>query len=151
MTQSSQPKRGDVLVLVGTRKGGFILSSGPARKQWSVTEPHFSGSEPVTFDSPSGAVSSSGPAGDIFHMAFDPRDGGTIFAAISSFIWGPEIHRSRDYGKTWQSSSRGPRFSDGERTVSNHVSSILDKLHLANRTQAALYALREGLATLETG
>ena len=39
----------------------------------------------------------------------------------------------------------------GERTVSNHVSNILDKLHLANRTQAALYALREGLATLETG
>ncbi|MBV7334861.1 response regulator transcription factor [Chloroflexi bacterium TSY] len=36
----------------------------------------------------------------------------------------------------------------GERTVGNHISSILSKLHLANRTQAALYALREGLATL---
>ncbi len=36
-----------------------------------------------------------------------------------------------------------------ERTVRNHVSNILDKLHLANRTQAALYALREGLAHLE--
>ena len=36
-------------------------------------------------------------------------------------------------------------------TVSNYVSSILGKLHLANRTQAALYALREGLASLETG
>jgi NarL family two-component system response regulator LiaR len=35
-----------------------------------------------------------------------------------------------------------------ERTVRNHVSHILDKLHLANRTQAALYALREGLASL---
>jgi NarL family two-component system response regulator LiaR len=35
-----------------------------------------------------------------------------------------------------------------ERTVRNHVSNILDKLHLANRTQAALYALREGLASL---
>jgi len=35
-----------------------------------------------------------------------------------------------------------------ERTVGNHVSCILDKLHLANRTQAALYALREGLASL---
>ena len=51
-------------------------------------------------------------------MAFDPRDGGTIIAAISSVIWGPEVHRSRDYGKTWQPSSQGPRFSDGERTVS---------------------------------
>lgn len=36
-----------------------------------------------------------------------------------------------------------------ERTVGNHIGAILSKLHLANRTQAALYALREGLATLE--
>ena len=35
------------------------------------------------------------------------------------------------------------------RTVRTHVSNILDKLHLANRTQAALYALREGLASLD--
>jgi NarL family two-component system response regulator LiaR len=35
-----------------------------------------------------------------------------------------------------------------ERTVGNHIGSILGKLHLANRTQAALYALRTGLATL---
>jgi two-component system, NarL family, response regulator LiaR len=38
-----------------------------------------------------------------------------------------------------------------ERTVRTHVSNILDKLHLANRTQAALYALREGIATLGDG
>ena len=38
----------------------------------------------------------------------------------------------------------------GERTVGNHVSTILRKLHLANRTQAALYALRRGLVDLET-
>jgi two-component system, NarL family, response regulator LiaR len=37
----------------------------------------------------------------------------------------------------------------GERTVRTHVSNILGKLHLANRTQAALYAQREGLAHLE--
>lgn len=40
------------------------------------------------------------------------------------------------------------RLSIGERTVRTHVSNILDKLRLANRTQATLYALREGLADL---
>ena len=38
-----------------------------------------------------------------------------------------------------------------DRTVGKHVGNILDKLHLANRTQAALYALREGLAKLDSG
>ncbi|MBI1257427.1 MAG: response regulator [Chloroflexi bacterium] len=37
-----------------------------------------------------------------------------------------------------------------ERTVRNHVGSILSKLHLANRTQAALYALRVGIVRLDT-
>lgn len=36
-----------------------------------------------------------------------------------------------------------------ERTVGNHIGNLLNKLHLANRTQAALFALREGLAKLE--
>ena len=42
-------------------------------------------------------------------------------------------------------------LSIGEGTVRVHVSNILSKLHLASRTQAALYALREGLATLDDG
>jgi NarL family two-component system response regulator LiaR len=37
----------------------------------------------------------------------------------------------------------------GEATVRSHVSSILRKLQLASRTQAALYALREGLVALD--
>jgi len=40
------------------------------------------------------------------------------------------------------------RLLIGERTVGVHISALLSKLHLANRTQAALYALREGLASL---
>ena len=40
------------------------------------------------------------------------------------------------------------RLVVSERTVGAHISTILSKLHLANRTQAALYALREGLASL---
>jgi two-component system, NarL family, response regulator LiaR len=43
------------------------------------------------------------------------------------------------------------RLVIGERTVGNHIANILSKLHLANRTQAALYALREGIASLDDG
>jgi NarL family two-component system response regulator LiaR len=41
-------------------------------------------------------------------------------------------------------------LSISERTVRTHVGNILGKLHLANRTQAALYALRKGLASLDS-
>jgi NarL family two-component system response regulator LiaR len=41
------------------------------------------------------------------------------------------------------------KLTISERTVGKHVSNILDKLHLANRTQAALYALRRGIASLD--
>lgn len=41
------------------------------------------------------------------------------------------------------------KLAVSDRTIAKHVSSILGKLHLTNRTQAALYALREGLATLK--
>jgi len=41
------------------------------------------------------------------------------------------------------------RLVIAEMTVRTHVSNILNKLHLASRTQAALYALREGLASLD--
>jgi len=56
------PKRGSVVVLVGTRKGAFILRSDARRKSWSVEGPHFAGFE-------------------VHHFILDPRDRGTLFAA----------------------------------------------------------------------
>ena len=50
----------------------------------------------------------------------------------------------------WTNQDIADKMYVSERTIRTHVSNILSKLHLANRTQAALYALREGIATLDT-
>ncbi len=60
-----------------------------------------------------------------------------------------EVQTLRLIAKGLTNQNIAQKLSISERTVGKHVSNILDKLHLANRTQAALYALRRGLAHLE--
>jgi len=72
-----------VRVLVGTRKGAFVLTSDGARKQWSVGGPHFAGWE-------------------IYHVKGSPADPNRIFASQSSSWFGQVMQRSDDAGKTWQ-------------------------------------------------
>ena len=81
MTQGSSATKCDVMVLLGTRKGAFILSSGKSRKNWQVSGPHSPGSE-------------------VFHLSYDHREGGTVFAAVNHMIWGPTVQRSHDLGTT---------------------------------------------------
>jgi NarL family two-component system response regulator LiaR len=64
-------------------------------------------------------------------------------------LTGREMEVLRLVAQGLSNSEIGERLFISERTVRNYVSSILDKLHLANRVQAALYALREGLTTLD--
>ncbi len=71
-----------VRVLVGTRKGGFILSSDGDRKKWDVSGPFFAGWE-------------------IYHMKGSPVDPDRIYASQSSSWFGQVIQRSDDGGKTW--------------------------------------------------
>ena len=94
MSQGAEANRGDIVVMVGTRKGAFLLTSDRARRDWSVSGPHHAGS-------------------DVFHMAYDGREGGTAFAAINNPIWGPEIQRSHDLGATWERAQRNPAFPEG--------------------------------------
>ncbi len=97
MSDILKPKTGDIVLMVGTRKGTFLLSSGPGRKEWSLSGAHHAGS-------------------DVFHMAYDGRDG-TVFAAINNPIFGPEIQRTNDLGATWTQASKNPAFAsqgDGE-------------------------------------
>ena len=96
MAQGSSGGNGDALLLIGTRKGAFILSSDGARKSWKVSGPHNAGSE-------------------VFHLTYDSREGGVLFAAVNHLIWGPNIQRSYDLGKSWLPTKEPPRIS-GEET-----------------------------------
>jgi photosystem II stability/assembly factor-like uncharacterized protein len=71
-----------VRVLVGTRKGGFILTSDGKREKWSVSGPHFAGWE-------------------IYHIKGSPADPNRLYASQSSGWYGQQIQRSDDGGETW--------------------------------------------------
>ena len=71
-----------VRVLVGTKKGAFILTSDGARKQWKVSGPHFAGWE-------------------IYHMKGSPAHPDRIYASQTSDWFGQILQRSDDGGKTW--------------------------------------------------
>src|SRR3954467_15329293 len=71
-----------VRVLVGTRKGGFILTSDGTRQKWNVQGPLFGGWE-------------------IYHMKASPADPNRIYASQTSGWFGQIIQRSDDGGKTW--------------------------------------------------
>ncbi|PWT87557.1 MAG: hypothetical protein C5B55_14575 [Blastocatellia bacterium] len=71
-----------VRVLVGTRKGAFILTSDGKREKWDVSGPHFAGWE-------------------IYHIKASPVDPNRIYASQTSGWFGQIIQRSDDGGKTW--------------------------------------------------
>ncbi|MGQ0507598.1 MAG: WD40/YVTN/BNR-like repeat-containing protein [Myxococcaceae bacterium] len=89
-TRHVSPSRGDVLLLVGTMKGAFLLHSRPDRKRWTLAGPYFQG-EPV------------------YAMALDTRAGRRrLWAATGSWHWGPTLRHSDDFGKTWSSPEENP-------------------------------------------
>ena len=72
-----------VRVLVGTRKGAFVLTSDGKRQTWDVSGPHFAGWE-------------------IYHLKGSAADPNRIYASQSSGWFGQLIQRSNDGGKTWE-------------------------------------------------
>jgi photosystem II stability/assembly factor-like uncharacterized protein len=72
-----------VRVLVGTRKGAFILTADGTRDRWDVSGPHFGGWE-------------------IYHVKGSPADPNRLYASQSSGWFGQIVQRSDDGGKTWQ-------------------------------------------------
>ena len=71
-----------VRVLVGTRKGAFVLTSDGKRDKWEVSGPHF-------------------PGWEIYHMKGSPMNPDRIYTSQSSGWFGQLIQRSDDGGKTF--------------------------------------------------
>ena len=84
---------GTVKVFAGTEKGGFIFESDEARKDWTVSEPVLAGWK-------------------VQDITIDPRDGNTLYAAVSSWVYGPCIQVSKDGGKTWTQLENGPAYAE---------------------------------------
>ncbi len=78
-----------VRVLVGTRKGAFILASDGKREKWEVSGPHFAGWE-------------------LYHLNGSPADPNRIYASQTSGWYGQIIQRSDDCGKTWHQPGTPP-------------------------------------------
>jgi photosystem II stability/assembly factor-like uncharacterized protein len=83
-----------VAVLLGTKKGVYVFRSGTARERWRLEGPHF-------------------PGQTVYHVAFDPRDGRSLFAGINMAWGGPRVEISRDLGKTWKTGAN-PAFPKGD-------------------------------------
>jgi photosystem II stability/assembly factor-like uncharacterized protein len=78
-----------VRVLVGTRKGAFILTADGKRDKWNISGPHFSGWE-------------------MYHLKGSPADPNRIYASQTSGWFGQIIQRSDDGGKTWHQPGTPP-------------------------------------------
>ena len=88
-----------LVLLVATRKGAWLLHSDAERKTWRVDGPHFLGHV-------------------ISHLVLDPRDGRTLLAAARTGHLGPTVFRSTDLGRGWKEATRPPAFpkaADGEK------------------------------------
>jgi photosystem II stability/assembly factor-like uncharacterized protein len=79
---------GDVLLLVGTTKGAFLVWADASRQRWRLDGPHFKGES-------------------VYAMGFDGRQGRCrTLAATRSFHWGSVLRASDDFGRTWSAPDR---------------------------------------------
>lgn len=96
----------DVALLIGTRKGAWIVRSSDGRQRWSTSGPFHLGAT-------------------VHHLVLDPRDGATLLMALRTGHLGPTVFRSRDWGETWEEAKRPPAFGppagDVKPRAVNHV------------------------------
>src|SRR5437870_6063112 len=108
-TNHVNPKAGDVLMMIGTMKGAFLLRSDGARKNWEVGGPYF-------------------PGRAIYALAYDDRNGrNRIWAAVNSSYWGSYLSSSDDFGKSWsEPETYGVKFPEGAETALKQIWQITE-------------------------
>jgi hypothetical protein len=110
-----KPTTGAVALLIGTRKGAFILRGDKSRRKWKMSDGIMVGT--VVND-----------------MLMDPRGvSRTILMCASTGHLGPTIFRSTDLGKTWKEASQPPAFpkaSEGEKGLAVHHNFWLSPGHV---------------------
>ena len=92
------------LVIVGTRKGAFLLESDADRRNWAVRGPYCEG-------------------WPVYHAVYDAV-GGTIYAAAASEWHGTAVWRSSDLGETWALSSEGLAYDESTGRKVSKASSL---------------------------
>jgi photosystem II stability/assembly factor-like uncharacterized protein len=92
------------MVLVGTRKGCFVLESDADRRSWKMRGPYCEG-------------------WPVFHAVHDPLSG-SIYAAAASEWHGAGVWRSADLGETWELSSEGLSYGEGSELRLSKVSGL---------------------------
>jgi len=107
-TRHVTAKQGDVLLLVGTMKGAFLMRSNAARARWEVGGPYFAGHS-------------------VYALAFDQRAGRhRLWAGPGSEHFGTVLRSSDDFGRTWTNPESAPvRFPDDTGAAVKRIWQIL--------------------------
>jgi len=107
MSKENHITKGPLLLLIGTRKGAFVLRGDSRRKTWKLSNPIFLGHI-------------------IHHVVLDPRDRKTMLMAARTGHLGPTVFRSTNRGEIWTEASQPPAFpkaenEDERKRVVDHV------------------------------
>lgn len=121
-----------ILLLVGTEKGAFVLSSNEAREHWEIRGPLHKGWK-------------------VNDLQLDMRgEPPVLWAAVGHFVYGPSVQRSFDLGKTWEPIKHGPKYGADANWKLNDIWSIVPgradepEVLYAGVADAGIFVSRDG-------
>lgn len=119
------------IVMLGTEKGAFFLHGDAAGSEWRIEGPFLKGWK-------------------VLEVVLDRRGEPTLYAAVSSWVYGPVIQISRDWGKTWTQVEHGPQYGKDAPGKLNNIWTIVPgadsepEVLYAGVDDAGLFVTRDG-------